>query len=205
MNKFAIGAATGAVSLLVAVPLFSQIAGAQSVSSAAKLSAKTRPVPTQTCVLAMADHETAMLSNIDAMIAAHKAAATAKRDALKAAAALTDDTARMEALKAAQEAFRTAMESTMKPKNAAMTTLKTACGDSFGIGMGHMGGMKRQMHGKVTKKLGMTEDELKAAIDSGKTIEQIATEHGVTLRPKAEKRMFKFRNGKNGLAKPVQK
>lgn len=179
MNKFTLGAATGATSLLIAIPMFAQMAGAASSSASAT---STRPVPTQTCVLAMADHETTMLSNIDAMTAAHKAAATAKRDALKAAAALTDETARMEALKKAQETFRAAMAATMKLKDeAAMTALKTACGDSFPMGMGHMGEMKMKMHGKIAEKLGMTEDELKAAIDSGKTIEQIATEKGITL------------------------
>lgn len=185
MNKFTLGAATGVTSLLIAVPLFAQMAGAAS-SSATTMTGKTRPVPTQTCVLAMADHETSMLSTIDARTAAHKAAAMAKRDALKAAAALTDDTERMEALKKAQEDFKAAMESTMKTKDeTSIAALKTACGDSFPMGMGgHMGGkegMKGKMHGKLAEKLGMTVDELKAALESGKTIEQIATEKGVTL------------------------
>ncbi len=184
MNKFTLGAATGATSLLIAIPMFAQMAGAAS-SSSTTMTGKARPIPTQTCILAMADHETAMLSTIDARTAAHKAAATAKRDALKAAAALTDDTARMEALKKAQETFKAAMESTMKAKDeTAMTALKTACGDSFPMGMGHKGGMgdmKDKMRGNIAEKLGMTEDELKAAIDSGKTIEQIATEKGITL------------------------
>lgn len=179
MNKFTLGAATGATSLLIAIPMFAQMAGAASSSSLTT----TRPVPTQTCVLAMADHETTMLSNIDAMTAAHKAAATAKRNALKAAAALTDDTARMEALKKAQETFRAAMEATMMAKDGTgMAALKTACGDSFPMGMGHMmGGMKDKMRGNIAEKLGMTEVELKAALDSGTTIEQIATEKGITL------------------------
>lgn len=181
MNKFTLGAASGALSLAIAVPLFAQMAGAASSSA----TATNRPVPTQACVLAMADHETTMLSNIDAMTAAHKAAATAKRDALKAAAALTDDAARMEALKKAQETFRASMETTMKAKDeTSMAALKTACGDSFPMGMGHKGGMgdmKDKMRGNIAEKLGMTEDELKAAIDSGKTIEQIATEKGITL------------------------
>lgn len=147
MNKFLLSAAAGATTLLIAVPVFAQGAGAAS-------SAKTRTVPTQTCLLAMADHETTMLGSMDAMIAAHKAAATAKRDALKAAAAITDDTARMEALKKAQEDFRTAMEATMKTKDpAAMDALKEACGDSMPmVGMGHgKGGMKNMMqgHGKM--------------------------------------------------------
>lgn len=180
MNKFTLGAATGATSLLIAIPLFAQMAGAASSSPTM---ASKRPVPTQACVLAMADHETTMLSNIDAMTAAHKAAATTKRDALKAAAALTDDAARMEALKKAQENFRAAMETTMKAKDeTSKAALKAACGDSFGVGMGHMmGGMKDKMRGNIAEKLGMTESELKAALDSGTTIEQIATEKGITL------------------------
>ncbi|MBP9850265.1 MAG: hypothetical protein KBC47_01080 [Candidatus Peribacteraceae bacterium] len=180
MNKFTLGAVTGATSLLLTVPIFAQMAGAQSVSSAATAATKTRPVPTQTCVLAMADHETAMLNTIDANTAARKSAATAKRDALKAASALTDDTARMEAVKKAQEAFRTAMQSTMKPHDeVAMAALKAACGDSF-RGMGGLGGVG-DMKGKMTEKFGMTEQELKAAIDSGKSIEQIAAEKGISL------------------------
>lgn len=146
MNKFTLGAGAGALSLLIAVPVFAQGVGATS-------SKKGRTAPSQTCVLAMADYETTMLSNIDARTAAHKAAATAKRDALKAAAALTDDTARMDALKKAQEDFRTAMEAMMKTKDqAAMDTLKAACGDSLPMmGMGHEMGRKNMMqgHGKM--------------------------------------------------------
>ncbi len=137
-KQFTLGAIAGATSLLLAVPLFAQMSSAESSPSV--MAAKTRPVPTQACILAMADHETTMLGTMDAMIATHKAAATAKRDALKAAAALTDDTARMEALKKAQESFRTAMETTMQAKDkTAMDALKTACGDA---GMGFGGHMK---------------------------------------------------------------
>jgi hypothetical protein len=38
--------------------------------------------------------------------------------------------------------------------------------------------------GNPAQKLGMTEAELKAAMDSGKTIEQIAEEKGIDLPPR---------------------
>jgi len=104
MKKIALGAATGVTSLLIAVPLFAQMAGAAPSSASAKM----RPVPTQARVLAM----------------------------------------------------------------------------------GHMeGDMKMKMHGKMAEKLGMTEDELRTALDSGKTMQEIATKKGITLptRPMGDK------------------
>ncbi len=201
-KSFLIGATAGATSLAIAVPLLAQMVSAASGTATTTADVlKTRPVPSQACVQAMADQDGKFLANVDAMIAAQKAATKAHHDALVAAAAITDDTARGEAIKAAQEALRTAMDAAFKAddKKADMDAMKTACGDSFrffgGPGMG--GGMKFKMHmkgpmgGKLAEKLGMTETELKAAIDSGKTIEQIATEKGVTLpaRPEGHRNM----------------
>lgn len=133
-KSFAIGAATGAASLLVAVPMLAQLAGAANFTAATPVDfLKDRPVPTQTCIEAMATQETKSLSTMDAVTAAHKAASTAHRDALLAAAKITDETTRGEALKAAHEAMRTAMEAAMQKTDmqADMDAMKAACGDSM--------------------------------------------------------------------------
>lgn len=197
-KSFILGATAGATSLAIAVPLLAQLVSAASGTATTTADVlKTRPVPSQVCVQAMADQDTKFLANVDAMITTQKAATKAHHDALVAAAAITDDTARGEAIKAAQEALRTAMDAAFKAddKKAEMEAMKTACGDNHFFMMGgHMGGpgmkfevrMDGPMGGKLAEKLGMTEAELKAAIDSGKTIEQIATEKGVTLPPRPE-------------------
>jgi hypothetical protein len=48
-------------------------------------------------------------------------------------------------------------------------------------GHGRHGGPGMMMRFDLEEKLGMTKEEIKAELDSGKTIEQIAEEHGVTL------------------------
>ncbi|MFA6523169.1 MAG: hypothetical protein WCS85_02270 [Candidatus Peribacteraceae bacterium] len=191
MKKFTIGAIVGATSLAVAFPLLAQFAGA--AESTTQTTPPERPVQTQACVQALASRDDATLSGIDALIAAQKSATLAHRDALTAAAALTDDTARQEAVQKADEAFRTAMDTARKANTAeqtAMEAVKTACGDAgFGgrgmMGFGQMEGRggqhgQRDMSG-IAEKLGMTSDELKTALDSGKTIQDLATEKGVTL------------------------
>lgn len=201
-KSFLLGATAGATGLALAVPILAQMVSAASSTAGTADILKTRPVPTQACVQAMADQDGKFLASVDAMITAQKAATKAHQNALVAAAAITDDTARAEAIKAAQEAFRTAMEAAFNAddKKAEMEAMKTACGDSHFFMMGaQMGGpgMKFKMHmdgpmgGKLAEKLGMTEAELKAAIDGGKTIEQIATEKGVTLpaRPEGHRKM----------------
>ncbi len=199
MKTFTTGAIAGASSLLLAVPLLAQMAGAASdtTSSTAADALADRPVPSQECVKTMADHEGTMLAGLDTHIAAHKAALTAHHDALAAAATIVDDTARKNAIQKANEAMRTAMEAarpddaTMK---AQMEAMHKACGDEFHFGMamgapGMMmkfdGGPGGRGHGprmeNLAEKLGMTDDELKAALEAGKTIPQIAEEKGVDL------------------------
>lgn len=203
MNKFTLGAAAGATSLLVAVPLLAQMVGAASSSSAGteETIASVRPIPSVACVTALATAEGHMLSNMDAVMASQKQILTAHHAALTAAAALTDDTAREAALTTANETMRTAMKAAhdaMPDKSATKDAIKEACGDAMGPGMGGMmgpmgfgpggpggrGGHHGMMKGKLAGELGMTEEELKAEIDSGKTIEQIAEEKGVTLPPR---------------------
>lgn len=205
MNKFALGAVAGSTSLLVAVPFLAQMAGAASGTTTKNI-LKDAPVLTQVCVQALADQEATMLNSMDARNASQKALMQTHQKALAAAAAITDDTARSEAVKKAQEDMRTAMKAAMdanKPDETQMEKMKTACGDSFGgkfmFGPGPMGmevhgprGKGGPGHGMLEKKLGMTAEELKTALSSGKTIEQIATEKGVTLPAKGERFMKHF-------------
>ena len=154
-KSFALGAVSGASTLLLAVPFVAQIAGAQGTSSVATSS---RPVPSQACVQAMVHLEDAHLGNIDAMIASKKKSMQTRRDALAAVGAITDDAQRQEALKKMHEEMRANMKTSMTQPEAvatAMEELKAACGDSLGFrggfhkgfGMGHMmnkrGGMSR--------------------------------------------------------------
>lgn len=153
MKKFTLGVMAGASSLLVAVPLLATLSSAQSSISSSTTTGGERPIPSQACVSALAAQEDFMLSNMDAMHATHKTTMTAHRDALTAAAAITDDTARQEALKTAHEAMRTAMEAAMESApdpTATMEAVRDACGDMFmfhgGKGM-KMGKMFRMGHG----------------------------------------------------------
>ncbi len=209
MNKsFTYGAVAGISSLALAVPFLAQISSAASTgSSVAALTSKAaRPAPTQACVVALVAKDDAFLSNVDTMIAAQKTATQTHRNALNAAASITDDTQRQAAVKAADEAFRTAMKTAMDSQMTAnktqMEALKTACGNAgmgggmhfeMGMGMGgpgHGGMMKGHMRGNpeaLATKFGMTADELKAALDSGKTIEDIAKEKGITLPVRMER------------------
>ncbi|MDD4318800.1 MAG: hypothetical protein PHW10_00525 [Candidatus Peribacteraceae bacterium] len=191
MKKFTLGVIAGASSLALAVPLVAQLASAASgVSSNA---ARTQPIPSQTCVEALADADGTQLSNMDTFFAAHKTALQARKDALTAAATITDDTQRQEAVKKANDDFRTAMESQQDAMASARESVKTACGNAGGFGMGFGAGSMGMRgngpdmkggnfgNGMIAEKLGMTADELKSALDGGKTIQEIAEEKGVTL------------------------
>jgi hypothetical protein len=120
----------------------------------------------------MATRDSLLLKNIDSMVTVLKSATQAHLTALNAAATITDDTQREAAVKKAHEDMRATMEAAI----AANPELKGL----MPFGGGH-GGMMGHGKGDLAAKLGMTEAELKAAIDGGKTIEQIATEKGITL------------------------
>ncbi|MDD5055113.1 MAG: hypothetical protein PHZ00_02480 [Candidatus Peribacteraceae bacterium] len=198
MKKSALfGTLAGGIAIAVAVPFVTQFASAQS-SSVSSVSPRTRPVPSQACVQSMASAGDTSLSFFDQMNAARKTAVTARSAALKAAAALTDDTARQTAVTKAGEDFRIAMQTAMETKSTAMKSshdaMQTACGDSRGFGLmmgkggrGMMGKGQGQGLGKgpnlemMAATLGITVDQLTSEIAGGKTIEQIAKEHGVTL------------------------
>ncbi|MFH0851978.1 MAG: hypothetical protein V1876_04490, partial [Candidatus Peregrinibacteria bacterium] len=196
MNKFTLGAIAGIATLTLAVPLLAQISSAAdtTVTSAAATSKPpfTRPAPTQQQVQDMAARDAAFLKNIDALMDIQKRAVQAHQDALTAAASIADDLLRRDAVQKADEDERTAIQSALTAApdlQSAMMPFGQAQGlRPFGGGRGHGEGkdgpgmMGRGPNvGNFAAKLGMTEAELKAALDGGKTIEQIATEKGVTL------------------------
>lgn len=193
MKKFTLGAIVGASSLALAVPLIAQMASAQSASGQ---SWGNKPVPSQACIQALADYEATMLSSFDSLNAQRKTIIQTHHDALVAAAAIVDETQRKDALKTAEQTKRDAMKKLMDGQNASdtITAIKNACGNAMPFGKGMMGDMGMGFHGMMgfrgpmgadlAEKLGMTEDQLKTELDSGKTIEQIAQEHGVTLPAK---------------------
>lgn len=215
MKQFSFGALAGGIALAVAVPFLSDIASAQSVSSAGP---SVRPLATQECVQAMASAGGTSLGFFDTMNTARKAAVTARVAALKEAVILTDDAARQAAVAKAGENFRAAMQKAMEEKSVAMKTahesVQTACGGSRGFGLmmgegrqGMMGKGQGRLHGPnlemLATKLGITVDQLNAEIKGGKTIEQIAEEHGVTLpafnkQQKGRGGLFGGRKGPSG-------
>lgn len=184
-NKFILGAIAGMSTITLAVPVLAQITSAASTttSTGAATSASpkfkvTRGPLTQEKLQEMIDRDTAFLTNADAILALHKSATTAHKAALTAALSLTDDTAREAAVKKANEDMRATME-------AAITANPALKGAMMPMGKPGFGGPGGRGHGPekgdLAAKLGMTEAELKAAIEGGKTIEQIATEKGITL------------------------
>jgi len=208
--KFILGIVAGASSLALAAPFFVHAASSDVSSSSF--------VPSQACVQALADSEAARLSSMDSMMELQKSALQAHKNALAAAATIADDTVRKDAVKKANEDFRAAVKAAHDQQPAAvqeaMTAVQTACG---GRGMGFTGGFGQRMGGLMEKfgergpkgaamaeRLGMTEDELKAALESGKTIQEIAQEHGVTLPDNPRGPGMGMRGGMRGERGPWQ-
>jgi hypothetical protein len=197
-KSFTLGAASGMSVLSLAVVLLAQTVGAQSSGGTAEATRMAdHPTPSQECVTAMADMHESHLANMDTMHEAHKTMMTAYSEGLRDAAEIADDEARAEAIKKIREDMRTAMEAARpnEENTALRDALKDACGDTMMLmghgGPGMMGGghMKMKMHngkGMLAEKLGMTEDELKSALQEGKTIEDLAQEAGVELPPRPE-------------------
>jgi hypothetical protein len=210
MKKFTLGVITGVSTLAFAVPLLAQVSSAANGSSTSAPNAADRPAPSQACVQALSAKDDLFLSTVDAMTASQKTATQAHKAALVAAAAITDDAARKAAVQKAEEDFHTAMKAGMEQNQTAgqavMEKIRTECGNlgkhggmfMMNIGRGEPGMkmMKMRGHGPMggmlAEKLGMTAEGLKAAIDSGKTIEQIAEEKGVTLPVRGERPMMKL-------------
>lgn len=194
MNKaFTAGALAGVGSLVVAVPLIAQLSFAADDDVSAMAN---HAVPSQECLLAMVDLEDAHLAHVDEMTAFHTEQMQKHRDALAEIAAISDDTERADALKQMREDMRTNKEDMTPPEDvqAAMDAAKEACGNTmmFGHGPGHGGpgmhGMMDEGRGpeKLAELLGMTTDELRAALDSGTTIEELASQKGVELPARPE-------------------
>ncbi len=145
MKKFSFGTIIG-ISSLILVPLLASAASTSSVGS--QKPARERPIPSQECLQAQVAMHDLMSSTMEQTQADRTAAMQTYRDALAAAAKLSDGTARQEALTAAHEAFRTAMEALRPAESDAFTqardAVRTACGDvdgrGLGIGMGMGGG-----------------------------------------------------------------
>ena len=165
----------GMSALVLAVPLFAQISSAASTTTP-----KTRPALTQQNVQDLVAKDKAFLTSIDAMVTVEKSAVQAHADALTAAASITDDAQRQTAVQKADQDERTAIQNAM----TANADLKSAImpfghgGLSFGSRGNFGDGLKSA---GLASKLGMTEADLKTALAGGKTIQEIATEKGVTL------------------------
>ncbi len=182
-NKFALGAIAGMSTLALAVPAIAQIAGAQTAASSSATGVSDtatifRPAPKQMTVEELIARDDAFLANIDTFVALQKSAMMTHRAALAAAASITDTTEQRAAVRAAHEAMRTTIQGAIAA-NPDFQFMMKPFGGHGGRG-GHHGhkGPKMML---LAEKLGMTEAELKAAIDGGKTIEQIAAEKGITL------------------------
>jgi hypothetical protein len=143
-KSFLVGAVSGIVAISVALPVIAQFASAQSSSASSTSATATdfmmkhgpRTPLTQAKVQEMADRDAAFLQNIDAMTAALKTAVEARKTALTAAASITDETARNDAVEKAHDDFRTAMEAFI----AAHPDIKGAMMPFGGPGGPHHGG-----------------------------------------------------------------
>ncbi len=183
-KSFTLGAIAGITSFAIAIPILAQVSSAANTSSASSSDNAfyERGMHRQPDLQTMIDRDTAFLANVDAMIASLKTATQTRLNALNAAKALTDEAAQRDAVKKANDDFHSAMQASM----TAHPEWKGAM--PFGGPMGpgkHMGMMGRHSRGPgpdaLAEKLGMTADELKAALDSGKTIQDIAKEKGIDL------------------------
>lgn len=211
MNKFTLGMVAGMSTLTLAVPLAAQLALAAGTESGTTDFTFGEPVsPTQECLLAQVVLEDAHLANFDAIQGQMKTELQSRRDALATVAQITDDATREEALKTMHETMRAAKDGqtfeTPAAVETAMEAVRSACGDTMmfmGRGHGPMGFEMHRMkgpggpgHTMLLEKLDMTEEELKAALDEGKSIEDIATEQGIELPKRPEgfggKRNFFF-------------
>ncbi len=117
MNKFTLGAMTGMASLALAVPILAQVSAAQTTDSGVS-AAWTKPPhelsATVENVQEMITRDNAFLSHINEIVSIQKSAKEAHLAALTAAASMTDDTQRADAVRAAHEAERTAMKNAME-------------------------------------------------------------------------------------------
>lgn len=180
-KTFTLGVLAGMSSLALAVPVVAQVAGAatddQESSTVTTDKFRVRPEFKQPTLQEMIDNDTKLLATIDSMGATVKTATQAHKAALTAAVSITDVAAQKTAIQKANEDMRVTMHAAI----AANPDLKGMMMSFGGPGGKHGGPGHMKMKGNLAKKFGMTEAELKTAIESGKTMEQIAAEKGVTL------------------------
>lgn len=181
-KSFTIGAVSGITALSVAFPLVAQFAGAQEATSAESSSTSgdhaffhERAPLTQEDVQKMVDRDNALLLHVDGFVSVLKEATQNHRIALEAAADISDEAERNDAVKAANEAMRASMQAYVEANPDIQPGMLP-----FGKGGHHRPGMK-MMKGHMENKLGLTPEEVRAKIESGMTIEEIAEEQGVTL------------------------
>jgi hypothetical protein len=182
-KSFTLGAVSGITALAIGFPFAAQLAGAQEAASSSATAADKpgfeRHAPlSQDEVQAMVDRDNAILTNIDAFVAIQKKAIQNHRIALQAAVDIQDETERNDAVRAANQAMRAEIDAALEADPA----LKDAMpfGPMMGHGKGPRPGMAAMRAG-IAETLGMTKEEIKAALGSGKTIEDLAKEKGVEL------------------------
>ena len=180
-KSFTLGAVAGITSLAIAFPIVAQISSAQSsagTSAAANVFVRRKPDTTQAGVQTLIEHDATFLANIDAAVSAHKTAVQTHKTALEAAVTIADDTARADAVQDANETLHTSMQAYAE----AHPELKGGMMPFGGHDKGHFM-MKAPSPAELAEKLRMTEADLQAALDSGKTIPEIAEEKGLPARP----------------------
>ena len=175
MNKtFTLGAVTGISAIALAFPVLAQVPAGAATGDDVTVPPPfemRKPDTSVEGIQSMIDRHQAFLDNVDALVSAQKASVQSLIDDLTAALALTDDDARQEAVRAAHEEHRAAREAALA-EHPDLKMLLHAKGRKHGHGP--KGGM-------LAEKLGMTPEELRSEIESGKTIERIAEEKGVAL------------------------
>lgn len=142
-KKLLAGTIAGLSTLALAIPAFAQVTDTGTSSAPSFMG--MRHSFTQEDIQQMIARDDAFLANIDAMIVVQKSATQSHRAALTAAAAITDDAARQEAVKQAHEDMRAAIEAAVTA-NPDLKGNMMAFGKGRGHGSGHMRG-RRMMKG----------------------------------------------------------
>jgi hypothetical protein len=199
-TKIGAGFLAAASAAALAVPVFAQTNSSAAASETGdKLIRFERHLPmTQDQLREMVERQESFLANFDQIAALHKGALTEHVAALKIAAEIGDETRREEAVRSAHETMRERMEAAIEANPDLKGGMLFLGGPGGHHGMRGHGPMK----GMLAEKLGMTPDELRAVLESGKSIEEIAEERGVELP--AHPMMFKMRLDSSEAAPSIQ-
>jgi hypothetical protein len=179
MNHRFIGAVAGLTSLAIAVPAFAQVTGSSSSSipnTMKDIVRMHRGQLSQGDVQTMIEKDNALLTHIDELSALIESSTQQHKTALTAAAAITDETQRTEAVRAAHQARHEAMKDYLDANPDLLDALPFP-----GKHMKMKGHGPHAHHERMAELLGMTTDELKAALEGGKTLAQIAEQKGIEL------------------------